>query len=575
MGYKRNYNSLLPDDFMLSEEFETIIEQLENTKDHFYITGKAGSGKSTLLAYFRSITKKNTAVLAPTGVAAIRVKGQTIHSFFGFPPKVIQTRHIKKVRQIEVLQNLETLIIDEVSMVRADVFDAIDYSLRVHRKKLTQPFGGVQLVVFGDLFQLPPVVNMDESGLLQRIYSKGHFFFHSNIFQDAQFKTLELYSIYRQKDDHFIHLLNSVRDGSITHSQIDNINDSLIDHIEMDEGKIILTTTNARASSINQKYLSQLNEEEFSYRGQATGQFYKELFPTDEILKLKKGAQVIMIKNDPEKRWVNGSIGIIHDIAQKKIKVKIGNKIFEVKKEKWDRIQYTYDDNQQDLNNISFKINPGESFAIVGPTGSGKTTITNLITKFYEVDTGNILIDGKDINHYTLETVRSKIGVILQDVFLFADTIFNNITLFNKDITMENVENAAKELEIHDFINSLPGGYSFNVSERGATLSAGQKQLIAFLRVLVNNPDILILDEATSSIDSYSEELLKNATKKITKDKTSIIIAHRLSTIESADKIIYMENGKILESGNHKQLLSISNGKFKKLYEEQFVEELV
>ena len=349
MGYKRNYNSLLPDDFVLSEEFETIIEQLENTKDHFYITGKAGSGKSTLLAYFRSITKKNTAVLAPTGVAAIRVKGQTIHSFFGFPPKVIQTRHIKKVRQTEVLQNLETLIIDEVSMVRADVFDAIDYSLRVHRKKLTQPFGGVQLVVFGDLFQLPPVVNMDESGLLERIYSKGHFFFHSNIFQDAQFKTLELYSIYRQKDDHFIHLLNSVRDGSITHSQIDNINDSLIDHIEMDEGKIILTTTNARASSINQKYLSQLNEEEFSYRGQATGQFYKELFPTDEILKLKKGAQVIMIKNDPEKRWVNGSIGIIHDIAQKKIKVKIDNKIFEVKKEKWDRIQYTYDDNQQEV----------------------------------------------------------------------------------------------------------------------------------------------------------------------------------------------------------------------------------
>ena len=241
----------------------------------------------------------------------------------------------------------------------------------------------------------------------------------------------------------------------------------------------------------------------------------------------------------------------------------------------FNNVNFSYLVNQQVLNNISFKINPGESFAIVGPTGSGKTTITNLITKFYEVDTGNILIDAKDLNQYTLETVRSKIGVILQDVFLFADTIFNNITLYNKDITMKNVENAAKELEIHDFINSLPGGYNFNVTERGATLSAGQKQLIAFLRVLVNNPDILILDEATSSIDSYSEELIKNATKKITKGKTSIIIAHRLSTIESADKIIYMENGKILESGNHKQLLSISNGKFKKLYEEQFVEELV
>jgi len=361
MGYKKNYNSLLPDDFVLSEEFESIVEQLENTKDHFYITGKAGSGKSTLLAYFRSITQKNTAVLAPTGVAAIRVKGQTIHSFFGFPPKVIQTRHIKKVRQVELLQNLETLIIDEISMVRADVLDAIDYSLRVHRKKLTQPFGGVQVIVFGDLFQLPPVVNMDESSLLERMYPNGQFFFHSNIFQDAQFKTLELQSIYRQTDDHFIYLLNSVRDGSITNSQIELLNNSLVDNFEMDEGKIILTTTNARASSINQNYLKQLSSEEFSYRAQATGMFYKELFPTDEVLKLKKGAQVIMIKNDPEKRWVNGSIGTIHDIAEKKIKVKINHKIYEVKKEKWDRIQYSYDDNQQEvLENVtgSFKQYP-------------------------------------------------------------------------------------------------------------------------------------------------------------------------------------------------------------------------
>ena len=239
------------------------------------------------------------------------------------------------------------------------------------------------------------------------------------------------------------------------------------------------------------------------------------------------------------------------------------------------KVNFSYVNNQQVLNNISFKINPGESFAIVGPTGSGKTTITNLINKFYELDNGNILIDGKDIDLYSLETVRSKIGIILQDVFLFADTIFNNITLFNENITLEDVEKASKELEIHEFISSLPGGYSFNVGERGTTLSAGQKQLISFLRVLVNNPDILILDEATSSIDSYSEDLIKNATKKITKDKTSIIIAHRLSTIESANKIIYMENGKILESGNHKELLNISNGKFKKLYEEQFVDELV
>lgn len=235
-------------------------------------------------------------------------------------------------------------------------------------------------------------------------------------------------------------------------------------------------------------------------------------------------------------------------------------------------VSFSYIKNQLVIDDISFIINPGETTAIVGPTGSGKTTITNLITKFYEIDSGSILIDRKNINEFKLESLRKKIGVILQDVFLFADTIFNNITLFNNEISIKDVEKAAKDLEIHDFIMSLPGGYDFNVSERGSTLSAGQKQLIAFLRVLVNNPDILILDEATSSIDSYSEDLIKNATNKITKGKTSIIIAHRLSTVESADKIIYMENGKILEYGNHKELLNIPKGKFKRLYEEQFME---
>jgi subfamily B ATP-binding cassette protein MsbA len=235
-------------------------------------------------------------------------------------------------------------------------------------------------------------------------------------------------------------------------------------------------------------------------------------------------------------------------------------------------VSFSYIKNQLVIDDISFIINPGETTAIVGPTGSGKTTITNLITKFYEIDSGTILIDRKNINEFKLKSLRKKIGVILQDVFLFADTIYNNISLFNNDISIKDVEKAAKDLEIHDFIMSLPGGYDFNVSERGGTLSAGQKQLIAFLRVLVNNPDILILDEATSSIDSYSEDLIKNATNKITKGKTSIIIAHRLSTVESADKIIYMENGKILEYGNHKELLNIPKGKFKRLYEEQFME---
>ena len=235
-------------------------------------------------------------------------------------------------------------------------------------------------------------------------------------------------------------------------------------------------------------------------------------------------------------------------------------------------VSFSYIENELVLDNISFKIKPGETFAIVGPTGSGKTTITNLITRFYDLNDGKILIDGNDIKDIKLNNLRNKIGIILQDVFLFADTIYNNITLYNNSISLEEVKKSALELDVHEFIMSLPGGYDFVVSERGSSLSAGQKQIIAFLRVLVNNPDILILDEATSSIDSYSEDLIKKATKKITQGKTSIIIAHRLSTIESADKIIYMENGQILESGNHKELLQIENGKFKKLYKEQLIE---
>ena len=239
-------------------------------------------------------------------------------------------------------------------------------------------------------------------------------------------------------------------------------------------------------------------------------------------------------------------------------------------------VTFSYVKNEKVIDDISFKVNSGETLAIVGPTGSGKTTITNLITRFYEYDKGEILIDGVNINDLKLDNIRNKVGIILQDVFLFADTIFNNIALYNDQISLKDVQSAAKKLEIHEFISSLPNGYNFNVSERGVTLSSGQRQLIAFLRVLVNNPDILILDEATSSIDSYSEDLIKNATKKITKGKTSIIIAHRLSTIESADKIIYMENGVILEQGNHKELLKIEDGKYKKLHKEQlFMEELI
>tara|TARA_Y100001949_G_scaffold175693_1_gene186171 strand:- start:1115 stop:2638 length:1524 start_codon:yes stop_codon:yes gene_type:complete len=233
-------------------------------------------------------------------------------------------------------------------------------------------------------------------------------------------------------------------------------------------------------------------------------------------------------------------------------------------------VRFSYISNIEVLKGISFSVKPGETLAIVGPTGSGKTTIINLISRLYNLNSGQINIDDRSINEYKLNCLRSNIGVILQDVFLFADTIHNNVTLFDENISKDEVINAAKELGIHEFIMSLPENYKFNVQERGNTLSAGQKQLIAFMRVLIKNPDILILDEATSSIDSYSEDLIKNATKKITKNKTSIIIAHRLATIEAASTIIYMEDGVILEAGNHYELIELENGRYSKMHQEQF-----
>ena len=233
-------------------------------------------------------------------------------------------------------------------------------------------------------------------------------------------------------------------------------------------------------------------------------------------------------------------------------------------------VRFSYISNIEVLKGISFSVKPGETLAIVGPTGSGKTTIINLISRLYNLNSGQINIDDRSINEYKLNCLRSNIGVILQDVFLFADTIQNNVTLFDENISKDEVINAAKELGIHEFIMSLPENYKFNVQERGNTLSAGQKQLIAFMRVLIKNPDILILDEATSSIDSYSEDLIKNATKKITKNKTSIIIAHRLATIKAASTIIYMEDGVILETGNHYELIELENGRYRKMHQEQF-----
>ena len=234
-------------------------------------------------------------------------------------------------------------------------------------------------------------------------------------------------------------------------------------------------------------------------------------------------------------------------------------------------VRFSYIKNEEVLKGITFNVNPGETIAIVGATGAGKSTIINLLNRFYDINSGSIRIDNHSIGEYTLPTLRKNVAVVLQDVFLFSDTIFKNIIL-DKEISLEEVEAAAKEIGIHDFIMNLPQGYDYNVKERGVMLSSGQRQLIAFLRAYVSNPSILILDEATSSIDSYSEQLIQDATDKITQHQTSIIIAHRLTTIKKADKIIVMDNGLIVEQGTHQELLN-NKGYYSNLHEMQFRKE--
>ena len=231
-------------------------------------------------------------------------------------------------------------------------------------------------------------------------------------------------------------------------------------------------------------------------------------------------------------------------------------------------VWFAYNDEDWVLRDVSFKVSAGETLALVGATGAGKSSIINLLTRNYEINKGSILIDGIDYLEYDLNSLRENIAVVLQDVFLFSDTIYNNIVL-GRDISLNRVKAYAKDIEIDDFIQSLPNAYHYNVRERGGMLSLGQRQLISFVRAYVNHPKILVLDEATSSIDSESESLIQRSSEKLTKDRTSIVIAHRLATVQNADTIILMEDGKLIEEGSHQELLS-TNGKYKLLYDLQF-----
>ena len=240
---------------------------------------------------------------------------------------------------------------------------------------------------------------------------------------------------------------------------------------------------------------------------------------------------------------------------------------------KYENVNFSYNKGEKIIEDLSLEINPGSKNAIVGATGSGKSTIIKLLNRFYELDSGSIYIDNINIRDYSISSLRRNIAFVSQDVHLFSDTILNNITLQNNNISFLRVKDAAKDIKIDDFISSLPNGYNYDVKERGVGLSTGQRQLISFLRAYIKNPQILVLDEATSSIDTDSELLIQNAIEKITKNRTSIIIAHRLSTIMKADNIIVMDRGKIVETGTHEDLLKNINGRYQKLYKAQLRKE--
>ena len=335
----------------INAEFQHALALIERDCPCLFLTGKAGTGKSTLLHYVRETSTRATAVLAPTGVAALNVGGQTIHSFFRFPPTLIDPGSLRKRRGAKLFRKLETLIIDEVSMVRADVMDGIDTALRLHRDAPHTPFGGVQVILCGDLFQLPPIVReRDMQTFFDQQYG-GPYFFRAKVFADLQPSSVELTTIYRQHDEAFISALNKIRENDVDAELLAMLNARVQrgGGPPRDSSCITLTATNQAAFRKNQACLERLAERSYTYPAECSGQFEDAIFPTEALLELKPGAQVMLIRNDPYRRWVNGTIGRVSRLSDTTVRVEIGGTEYEVEPETWQNIRYRYN---QETNRI-------------------------------------------------------------------------------------------------------------------------------------------------------------------------------------------------------------------------------
>ncbi len=304
----------------LNADFTFALDVLEKTSRCLFIAGRAGTGKSTLLQLFRTTSKKNIVVLAPTGIAALNVKGQTIHSFFGLPPRMVAAKDIRKQSNRKWFKKIETLIIDEISMVRADLLDAIDRSLRLNREN-PLPFGGVQMVFIGDLFQLPPVIASDEERQILAMVYETPYFFSAQVMRQIEIEKLELRKVYRQENRHFLRLLDAVRLNQADWEDLDDLNQRFLPNFEPEESFITLSPRNYRVDQINRQQLADLPTPLFTYQATVTGDFDPRLFPAENGLELKEGAQVMFLKNDPDGNFVNGTIGKVVHLGSDSVKV--------------------------------------------------------------------------------------------------------------------------------------------------------------------------------------------------------------------------------------------------------------
>ncbi|MBK9015052.1 MAG: AAA family ATPase [Saprospiraceae bacterium] len=327
----------------LNDGFKYALDVLEKTNQSLFLTGRAGTGKSTLLQLFRSTTRKKMVVLAPTGIAALNVQGQTIHSFFGFPPRFIQAKDIVKHFNKKWFQKIDVLVIDEISMVRADLLDAIDRSLRLNREN-PMPFGGVQMVFVGDLFQLPPVIASAEEKRVFEMAYQSPYFFSANVLREFDFEKMELRKVYRQEQRHFLRLLDSVRLNQVDYEDLDDLNQRYEPQFEAERSFITLSPRNAKVDRINLRELANLDTLEQSFTAKVQGEFDPKQYPTDMELRLKEGAQVMFIKNDPDGNFVNGTIGKITAFDNEGIKVFTDEqgspKVINVVPVKWEIIRY-------------------------------------------------------------------------------------------------------------------------------------------------------------------------------------------------------------------------------------------